>query len=61
MAPGIGIFDPLIGLEKPWYWFYLSVIIGLVLNVFFIITFKTAWLRRREKKEQEKLAQVDDK
>jgi fructose-specific PTS system IIC-like component len=61
VAPGIGIFDPLIGLEKPWYWFYLSVAIGLALNVLFIIVFKTAWLWRREQKEQEKMAQVDDK
>lgn len=50
IAPGIGIFDPLIGLEKPWYFFYLAVGIGLVLNVAFIIIFKGAWLKREAKK-----------
>lgn len=50
-APGIGIFDPLLGLESPWYWFYLCVAIGLALNVLFIITFKSIWLKRKEEKE----------
>ncbi|WP_197914072.1 PTS fructose-like transporter subunit IIBC [Listeria sp. PSOL-1] len=53
IAPGIGIFDPLIGLEKPWYFFYLTVGVGLFLNVLFIIVFKTAWLKNQAKKVQE--------
>ncbi|GEO46453.1 PTS fructose-like transporter subunit IIBC [Companilactobacillus kimchii] len=52
-APGIGIFDPLLGLESPWYWFYLCVAIGLVLNVSFIIIFKGIWLKRKEEKEKQ--------
>lgn len=49
IAPGIGIFDPLIGLEKPGYLFYLAVGIGLFLNVLFIIIFKSAWMRHEKK------------
>lgn len=50
IAPGIGIFDPLIGLEKPWYLFYVAVGVGLALNVLFIIAFKSTWLRHQKKK-----------
>ncbi|KRM97147.1 PTS fructose-like transporter subunit IIBC [Loigolactobacillus rennini] len=52
IAPGIGLFDPLIGLEKPWFLFYVTVAIGLALNVLFIIVFKSAWLKREAKKTQ---------
>ncbi|MDA5386859.1 PTS fructose-like transporter subunit IIBC [Loigolactobacillus backii] len=55
LAPGIGIFDPLIGLMKPWYWFYLVLAIGLFLNVTFILVFKGAWLKHKAKKQLEKL------
>lgn len=50
IAPGIGIFDPLIGLISPWYFFYLVVGIGLALNIIFIIIFKGAWLKREARK-----------
>lgn len=53
-APGIGIFDPLLGLASPWYWFYLCLGIGLLLNVSFIIIFKSIWLKRKCKKESQK-------
>lgn len=56
-APGIGIFDPLIGLESPWYWFYLCLIVGLILNTTFIIIFKGHWLKRRRAKANEKANQ----
>ncbi len=55
-APGIGIFDPLLGLESPWYWFYLCVAIGLFLNVSFIIIFKSMWLKRKAEKEAKEQA-----
>lgn len=50
LAPGIGIFDPLIGLMSPWYWFYLVLAFGLALNIFLIIVLKTWWLKRKEAK-----------
>lgn len=50
VAPGIGIFDPLLGLMYPATSYYLAFGIGLALNVLFIIVFKTAWLKRREAK-----------
>ncbi|KRN27924.1 pts, eiibc [Lactobacillus selangorensis] len=60
IAPGIGIFDPLIGLMKPWYWFYLVLVIGLVLNVTFIILFKGAWLKRQNEKQLKEKVESDD-
>ncbi len=50
IAPGIGIFDPLLGLMTPWYAFYLVLIIGVVLNVTLIIIFRTMAFRKREQK-----------
>lgn len=48
IAPGIGIFDPLLGLMYPIPSYYIALAIGLVLNVVFIIVFKGAWLKKRE-------------
>lgn len=47
LAPGIGVFDPLLGLITPAPNYYVALIIGLVLNVVFVIVFKSAWLKRR--------------
>ncbi|MFO6298121.1 PTS fructose-like transporter subunit IIBC [Rahnella selenatireducens] len=47
LAPGLGVFDPLIGLMSPWYSFYLVLGIGLLLNVAFIIIFKSWWMKRQ--------------
>lgn len=47
LAPGIGVFDPLLGLITPAPNYYVALIIGLVLNVAFVIVFKSAWLKRR--------------
>lgn len=49
-APGIGVFDPLLGLIKPWYAYYPVLAVGLILNVVFIVIFKSAWLKHEEKK-----------
>ncbi|SQC57073.1 EIIBCA-Man [Listeria newyorkensis] len=53
LAPGIGMFDPLIGLMSPWYWFYLVLAFGLALNIFLIIVLKTWWLKRKEAKRKD--------
>ncbi|MCX2941837.1 PTS fructose-like transporter subunit IIBC [Rahnella perminowiae] len=47
LAPGLGVFDPLIGLMSPWYSFYLVLGIGLLLNVAFIVIFKNWWMKRQ--------------
>jgi fructose-specific PTS system IIC-like component len=47
LAPGLGVFDPLIGLMSPWYSFYLVLAIGLLLNVAFIVIFKSWWMKRQ--------------
>ena len=47
LAPGLGIFDPLIGLMSPVGSFYLVLAIGLALNISFIIVLKGLWLRRK--------------
>ena len=50
IAPGIGIFDPLLGLMYPIPSYYIALVIGLVLNVAFIVVFKTAWMKKRAAK-----------
>ncbi|MGY3725329.1 PTS system IIB component, Fru family /PTS system IIC component, Fru family [Granulicatella balaenopterae] len=50
MAPGLGVFDPLLGLIKPAGSFYLALAIGVALNVFLIITFKKIRIARDAKK-----------
>lgn len=52
IAPGLGVFDPIIGLIHPWYSYYLAFGVGLFLNVLFIIMFKSAWMNRKNKKMQ---------
>lgn len=49
IAPGLGVFDPLLGLIYPWYSYYIAFGIGLVLNVVFIIWFKGIWMRKQQK------------
>ena len=43
--PGLGIFDPLIGLMSPVGSFYLVLAIGLALNISLIIILKGLWLK----------------
>ena len=49
IAPGLGVFDPVLGLIHPWYSYYSAFAIGLILNVIFIIWFKGMSLRRQKK------------
>lgn len=50
IAPGIGIFDPLLGLMRPLPAFYIVFLIGLALNTGLVIVFKSAWMKRKEAK-----------
>ncbi|WP_297820447.1 fructose-specific PTS transporter subunit EIIC [uncultured Lactobacillus sp.] len=50
IAPGINVLDPLLGLVHPWYNFYICLAVGLVLNVTFIIIFKSIWMKKQEQK-----------
>ena len=50
IAPGIGIFDPLLGLITPAWAYYIALGIGLFLNIVFVISFKSAWMKRRTTK-----------
>ncbi len=52
LAPGIGVFDPLLGLMKPGWAFYVAYGIGVALNILLIIVFKTAWAKHRLKKNK---------
>lgn len=52
IAPGIGIFDPLLGLIYPAWAYYIALAVGLVLNVVLIVVFKSAWVKHEEKKAQ---------
>ncbi|MRS91938.1 PTS fructose-like transporter subunit IIBC [Enterobacteriaceae bacterium RIT714] len=47
LAPGLGVFDPLIGLMSPAGSFYLVLAIGLTLNISLIILLKSWWLKRQ--------------
>jgi fructose-specific PTS system IIC-like component len=52
LAPGLGIFDPLIGLMSPVGSFYLVLAIGLALNISLIIILKGLWLRRKAAQQE---------
>lgn len=47
LAPGIGIFDPLLGLIKPAVPYYIALGVGLLLNIVLVIVFKSAWMKKR--------------
>lgn len=49
IAPGLGIFDPLLGLITPWYSYYLVVTVGIILNIILIIIFRGYAMRERKK------------
>ena len=51
IAPGIGVFDPLLGLITPAPQYYFVFFAGLALNVAFIIIFKSAWMKKRTQKD----------
>ncbi|MGL5700364.1 MAG: fructose PTS transporter subunit IIB [Kluyvera sp.] len=52
LAPGLGIFDPLIGLMSPVGSFYLVLAIGLALNISLIIILKGLWLKRKAAQQE---------
>lgn len=54
IAPGINVLDPLLGLVHPWYNFYICLVVGLILNVTFIIVFKSIWMKKQEEKMAQK-------
>ncbi|HGU9825058.1 TPA: PTS fructose-like transporter subunit IIBC [Enterobacter cancerogenus] len=47
LAPGLGVFDPLIGLMSPAGAFYLVLGSGLAINITLIIVLKGWWLKRK--------------
>ncbi len=47
LAPGLGIFDPLLGLMSPWYYYYPVLLFGIILNVTLIIVFRSIAMKRR--------------
>ncbi len=49
LAPGLGIFDPLLGLMSPWYYYYPVLFFGIALNVVLIIVFRSFAMNRRAK------------
>lgn len=51
LAPGLGVFDPLIGLMSPVGSFYLVLACGLALNITLIIVLKGLWLKRKTVKQ----------
>ncbi|CAH0415895.1 PTS fructose-like transporter subunit IIBC [Periweissella fabaria] len=58
LAPGLGVFDPIIGLVHPAWGYYLAFGIGLIMNVAFILIFKTAWVNRQAKKHANSSAKL---
>lgn len=52
LAPGLGIFDPLLGLMSPWYFYYPVLFGGIALNVVLIIVFRSYAFKRREEKHE---------
>lgn len=52
IAPGLGIFDPILGLITPASSFYTAFATGVALNVFLIIVFKKIRIKRSEAKKK---------
>lgn len=49
-APGIGVFDPLLGLMKPGWAFYIAYIFGVISNMILIVLFKQLFEKFRKNK-----------
>lgn len=49
-APGLGVFDPLLGLMAPGWAFYVAYGFGVALNILLIVAFKQYMIKRRERK-----------
>lgn len=50
MAPGLGVFDPLLGLMTPGWAFYIAYGFGVILNIVLILLFKQMMAKHRQKK-----------
>lgn len=59
LAPGIGVFDPLLGLMTPGWAFYLAYAFGVASNILLIVVFKKLRVRHTVKKLAAKAAQGD--
>lgn len=59
LAPGIGVFDPLLGLMTPGWAFYLAYAFGVASNILLIVVFKKLRVRHTTKKLAAKAAQGD--
>ena len=46
LAPGIGVFDPLLGLMTPGWAFYVAYAFGVVLNIVLILLFKKIFKKK---------------
>lgn len=57
LAPGIGVFDPLLGLMTPGWAFYLAYAFGVATNILFIVVFKKMRIKHTAKKLAEKQQQ----
>lgn len=51
LAPGLGVFDPFIGLMSPAGSFYLVLAIGLMLNIGLILLLKGAWMKHKARQQ----------
>lgn len=58
LAPGIGVFDPLLGLMTPGWAFYLAFAFGVLSNILFIVVFKKMRIRHSLKKQINKKAET---
>lgn len=52
LAPGLGVFDPFIGLMSPVGSFYLVLGIGLALNIGLILLLKGAWMKHKVRQQR---------
>jgi fructose-specific PTS system IIC-like component len=46
IAPGLGVFDPLLGLSRPLGSYCLALVVGLVLNVALVLVLRGMWARK---------------
>lgn len=56
IAPGAGILDPIVGIVKPPFTYYLVLIIGIVINLILVILFK----KMRKNRVERKAAQANE-
>lgn len=54
IAPGAGILDPIIGIVKPAFAYYIILVIGIAINVILVILFKRIRINRLERRHVRK-------